>query len=120
MKAIFQDFPSYYSFSHFILKLLFHRKRYLSSEKVTNIKYFLIVYFLTAIVFFGFSSRNEALLKLNPYSNRLVIYSLKSQNIIQQNNRSCENRLISEICFFDTESTERKVYSLGGFFFANH
>ena len=95
------------------LNYYFIEKRYLSDKKVTNIKYFLIVYFLTALVFFGFSSRNEALLKLNPYSNRLVIYSLKSQNIIQQNNRSCENRRISEICFFDTESTERKIYSLG-------
>ena len=88
-------------------------KKFLSSKKLINIKFFLIVYFLTAVIFFGFSSRNENLLKFNPYSNRLVIYSLKSQNIIQQNNRSCENRRISEICFFDTEATERRVYSLG-------
>ena len=99
----------------FISYLNYHfiEKKFLSSKRVINIKFFLIVYFLTAVIFFGFSSRNENLLKFNPYSNRLVIYSLKSQNIIQQNNRSCENRRISEICFFDTESTERRVYSLG-------
>ena len=95
------------------INYFFVEKRFLSKEKIFNLKYFLIVYFLTSTVFFGFSSNNETLLKLNPYSNRLIIYSLKSQNVIQQDNRSCENRKISEICFFDTQLTEKKVYSLG-------
>ena len=95
------------------INYFFVEKRFLSKEKKFNLKYFLVVYFLTSIVFFGFSSKNETLLKLNPYSNRLVIYSLKSQNVIQQDNISCENRKISELCFFDTQLTEKKVYSLG-------
>ena len=82
-------------------------------KKEIRVKNFLFVYSITAFLFLGFAVNNEKLNAVNPLHNRLVIYGLKSQNIIQQNNFSCENRDVASTCYFDTAQTNKKVYSLG-------
>jgi len=89
----------------------FVEKRFL--KKQVRVKNFLFVYFLTTFLLLGFSVNNEKLNTVNPLHNRLVIYGLKSQNIIQQNSFSCENRDVASTCYFDTAQTNKRVYSLG-------
>ena len=95
------------SFANYI----FVEKKYMTREK--GIKNFILIYCFTSFLFLGFMTNNEKINQINPLHNRLVIYGLKSQNIIQQNSMSCENRDVTSTCYFDTSFTNKKVYSLG-------
>ena len=77
-----------------------------------------------ALILFGafFVISSLSLISINDFSffgrysnlpNKTLLLTIKNQNVISQNGKSCENRSIEETCFFQINETGKNLYVLG-------
>jgi len=77
-----------------------------------------------ALILFGafFVISSLSLISINDFSffgrysnlpNKTLLLTIKNQNVISQNGKSCENRSIEETCFFQKNETGKNLYVLG-------
>lgn len=77
-----------------------------------------------ALILFGafFVISSFSLISINDFSffgrysnlpNQTLLLTIKNQNVISQNGKSCENRSIEETCFFQVSETGKHIYVLG-------
>ncbi len=77
-----------------------------------------------ALILFGafFAISSLSLISINDFSffgrysnlpNKTLLLTVKNQNVISQNGKSCENRRIEETCYFQINETGKNLYVLG-------
>ena len=77
-----------------------------------------------ALILFGafFAISSLSLISINDFSffgrysnlpNKTLLLTIKNQNVISQNGKSCENRSIEETCYFQINETGKNLYVLG-------
>jgi len=102
----------------FILFIFFisYLNWYFVEKKLINRRFFIwiFIFYLLIILFFAllvFDIPDENNILNIP--NKLFLLKIKQDDILRQNNTSCDNRSVDETCFFEVSDESQTIYILG-------